>query len=265
MDRTVATGTGYAGQYRPEVAAVYESLATCPDDLLLFFHHVPYTYRLHNGKTVIQFLYDAHYEGASGVEHYVDQWKTLHGSVDEHRYGEVLAQLQYQAGQAEVWRDAVNTWFAHASHIEDASGRVGHYPGRVEAEAMTLQGYTARDVTPSEDASGGQAVVCPQGTAACSASTKFSGTPGWYDLHVEYFDQDNGASHFRVFIGKQLVDEWTADLQLPRTTRPDSTSSTRRLIPGVALRPGDEIRIEGVPDRQEPAGLDYLEILRAKN
>ena len=37
MDRTVATGTGYVGQYRPSVAKVYESLATCPDDLLLFF------------------------------------------------------------------------------------------------------------------------------------------------------------------------------------------------------------------------------------
>ena len=64
MDRTVATGTGYIGQYRPAVAKVYESLETCPDDLLLFLHHVPYTYKLHSGKTVIQYLYDSHYEGA---------------------------------------------------------------------------------------------------------------------------------------------------------------------------------------------------------
>jgi alpha-glucuronidase len=42
MDRTVATGTGYIGQYPKELAEKYESLATCPDDLLLFFHHVPY-------------------------------------------------------------------------------------------------------------------------------------------------------------------------------------------------------------------------------
>ena len=44
MDRSVATGTGYAGQYPPEVAKMYESAATTPDELLLFFHHVPYTY-----------------------------------------------------------------------------------------------------------------------------------------------------------------------------------------------------------------------------
>ena len=48
MDRTVATGTGYIGQYPPGWRPMYESLATCPDDLLLFFHHVPYTYKLHS-------------------------------------------------------------------------------------------------------------------------------------------------------------------------------------------------------------------------
>ncbi len=58
----------------------------------------------------------------------------------------------------------------------------------------------------------------------------------------------------------QWIDEWQADLLLP-TTRLDSTSSTRREIRGVALRPGDEIRIEGRPDGSEPAALDYLEIV----
>ena len=42
MDRTVANGTGYIGQYPPQLAKVYESLDTCPDSLLLFMHHVPY-------------------------------------------------------------------------------------------------------------------------------------------------------------------------------------------------------------------------------
>ena len=71
MDRTVATGTGFIGQYRPGVAAIYESLETCPDDLLLFMHHVPYTHKLHSGKTVIQYIYDSHYEGADAVAGYV--------------------------------------------------------------------------------------------------------------------------------------------------------------------------------------------------
>ncbi len=74
MDRTVETGTGYIGQYSPPVAAIYESLKTCPDDLLLFMHHVPYTYVLHSGKTVIQHFYDTHYQG-------VDEVAALPGAV----------------------------------------------------------------------------------------------------------------------------------------------------------------------------------------
>jgi alpha-glucuronidase len=82
MDRTVATGTGFIGQFRPPVAKMYESLETCPDDLLVFMHHVPYTYKLHSGKTVIQHIYDAHYEGAQAAARYVDQWKTLKDAID---------------------------------------------------------------------------------------------------------------------------------------------------------------------------------------
>ena len=260
MDRTVATGTGYIGQHRPAVAERFESLASCPDDLLLFLHHVPYTYQLHSGKTVIQYIYDSHYEGAAAVAGYVEQWKSLRGLVDEQRFRDVLAQLEYQAGQAVVWRDAVTTWFARASKIADAKERVDHYPGRVEAESMTLAGYAAERVTPAEDASGGKVVACPSGAKSCTASTKFAGQPGWYTLHVEYFDQANGVAHYRVWVNGQAIDEWAADLRLP-SIRLDSTTSTRRTIAGIALRPGDEIRIEGVPDGGEVAALDYLEIV----
>jgi alpha-glucuronidase len=77
---------------------------------------------------------------------------------------------------------------------------------------------------------------------------------------VEYFDQANGAAHYRVWVNGQAVDAWVADLRLP-SIRLDSTTSTRRTITGVALRPGDEIRIEGVPDGGEVAALDYLEVV----
>jgi alpha-glucuronidase len=260
MDRTIATGTGYIGQYREPVARRYESLETCPDDLLLFLHHVPYTYKLHNGKTVVQYIYDSHYEGATAVEGWVRQWKTLAGRVDERRYQEVLAQLEYQSGQAIVWRDAVSNWFLRASKTPDAKGRVGKYPGRTEAESMTLEGYTVRNVIPWEGASGdGKAVSCP-GPQACSAGMKFDGAAGWYNVAVQYFDQPNGASKFRFFVGDQMVDEWIADKQRVPARGMDSSASTRRNIPGVALRPGDAIRIEGIRDGGETAGLDYIEI-----
>src|SRR6185369_15800466 len=103
MDRSVAKGTGYIAQYREPVARLYESPATCPDDLLLFLHHVPYKHLLHSGKTVIQYIYDSHYEGAAMAEGFVAEWQSLKGRVDDRRYAEVLAMLQYQAGRAQVW------------------------------------------------------------------------------------------------------------------------------------------------------------------
>jgi alpha-glucuronidase len=257
MDRTVATGTGYIGQYPAAVARAYESLETCPDDLILFLHHVPYTYVLHSGKTVIQHIYDSHFEGAEAVEGFVREWISLEGRIYGRRYEEVRSQLEYQAGQAQVWRDAVTSWFHRTSGIADATGRVGNYPGRVEAEAMSLDGYVAAQVAPWEAGSGGKAVRCA--AAHCAASFRYGGEPGWYTLRVRYFDQNNGAARFRLLVGNQLVDEWTAGDRLP-TQKIDGSSSVRRAISGIALRPGDQIRIEGMPDGGESAAIDYLEI-----
>ena len=50
VDRTRATGTGFTGQYPQPWSTVYESLERCPDELLLFFHHVPYGHVLHSGS-----------------------------------------------------------------------------------------------------------------------------------------------------------------------------------------------------------------------
>jgi len=125
MDRTIATGTGYIGQYPPAVQKLYEPLANCPDNLLLFFHHVPYTYVLHSGKTVIQHIYDSHYEGADRARDFIAQWKALEGHIDEERYRDILARFEYQAGEAAVWRDAICTWIYRLSSIPDDKGRVG--------------------------------------------------------------------------------------------------------------------------------------------
>jgi len=260
MDRTVATGTGFTGQYAPEVAKVYESLLTTPDNLLLWFHHVPYTYKLQSGKTVIQHIYDSHYEGAEQAENYVSDWERLKGRVDEERYREILARLEFQAGHARVWRDSVCGWFNRMSGIPDAAGRVGKYPDRIEAESMQLSGYVPIDVVPPENASGGKGIEC-RAREGCSARFQFSGAAGWHSMDIEYFDQNNGESRFRVFVNDQLVDEWVANNQLP-AKKPGGDSSSRRRIKGIALRPGDEIRIEGIPDGQEFAGLDFVAIRR---
>jgi alpha-glucuronidase len=259
MDRTVATGTGYIGQYPPELAKTYESLATCPDNLLLFMHHVPYTHVLHSGKTVIQHVYDSHYEGAAGAVQLYVEWTTLKGRMDDERFDKVEGLLQYQAGHAIVWRDAVSNWFLRMSGIPDAKGRAGNYPDRVEAESMELRGYAPVDVTPWETASGGKAVICKD--AECAAETSFNGTAGKYRVAVEYFDFHDGASTFSLQLNGKELARWIANNTLP-TDKMNGSTSTRYLLPeSVTLKPGDKLEVVGHPDGPEPAPLDYISIV----
>jgi alpha-glucuronidase len=260
MDRTTATGTGFTGQYAPPVAKIYESPATTPDNLLLWFHHVSYAYRLRSGKTVIQHIYDSHYEGAEKAENYVNQWRSLEGLIDEDRYRLILNRIEFQAGHARVWRDAVCNWFRKMSGIPDASKRVGNYPDRTEAENMQLSGYTPIDIIPWENASGGRGIACliPSG---CAAEYRFDRVDGKYDINIEYFDQNNGISMYLLFVNERLIDGWAADNNLP-AKKPGGDSSSRRRIREVSLHANDKIRIEGIPDSDEHAGLDFVEIIK---
>ncbi|WP_082451961.1 alpha-glucuronidase family glycosyl hydrolase, partial [Paenibacillus ihuae] len=123
VDRTTATGTGYTSQYAQANMERYESLDSCPDDLLLFFHHVPYTHVLHSGKTVIQHIYDTHFEGTERANGLLSDWKLLKGQVDEQAYSHVEARLREQAAHSNEWRDRINTYFLRKSGIPDQHGR----------------------------------------------------------------------------------------------------------------------------------------------
>jgi alpha-glucuronidase len=89
----------------------------------------------------------------------------------------------------------------------------------------------------------------------------YEGPDGWFTIRTQYFDQNNGVSKFRLFVGDQQVDQWIAEDNIP-TRKPDGSSSTRRTTSGISLRKGDIIRIEGMPEGGETAALDYLEIVR---
>jgi len=212
---------------------------------------------------VIQHIYDSHYEGASRAEGFVGQWQSLRGKIDEQRYREVLERLNYQSGHAEVWRDAICTWFLHESGIPDVKGRAGNYPSRIEAEAMRLDGYQIEAITPWETASGGKAVTCGAGARSCSARVQYQGGPGWYDIAIRYFDQNNGVARFKLLIAGQVVAEWDASDTLP-SAKLDGHTATRYVAAGLALRPGDEIVVEGAPDGGDSASLDYVEIRPSK-
>lgn len=142
VDRSVATGTGYAGQYPSPWRETYESTDSCPDELLLFFHHVRYDHVLHSGKTVIQHIYDTRHEAVEQLDGVEAAWDSLADLVDgggaggdgggdggvvsaayDERMRELLAE---QRRSAIEWRDQVRTYFFRKSGIPDAAGHPIH-------------------------------------------------------------------------------------------------------------------------------------------
>lgn len=265
MDRTVSNGTGFSGQYPQEIYEMYENIETTPDDLLLWFHHVPYTQRLKSGKTVIQHFYDAHYTGAETAQTFVPLWESLKGKIDEERYNDVLFRQIYQAGHSLVWRDAIVNFYHNLSGIPDTAGRVGHHPWRVEAENMELDGYEKYVVSPFEAASNYLAIVTKTNTTVGTASTKLQYPSGIYDIGVNYYDMYGGKSQYSMYLNNKLIAQWTGNNEDILGHDPsiylDGHSATRKTFHGIKVNKGDTLKIVGTPNGVEPAPLDYVVFL----
>ncbi len=126
VDRTMK-GTGYTSQYNEPNFSMYENKETCPEELLLFFHYIRYDYMLKTGKTLIQHIYDTHFEGVEAVEKMLENWKSLDGLVPEDVYKRVLQRLKMQSESSKEWRDRVNTYFYRKSGVDDAAKRKIYY------------------------------------------------------------------------------------------------------------------------------------------
>ena len=120
IDRTT-TGTGLLAQYPPIFAAQFEDPAACPDGYLLFFHRLPYSFRMRDGRTLIQRIYDDHFEGYEEVLKMQEILSKLH--LPERDRPLVEERMQRQLANAREWRDVVNTFFHRLSGIPDAKGR----------------------------------------------------------------------------------------------------------------------------------------------
>lgn len=120
IDRT-QSGTGYVLQYPPNMRAKYDSTDVCDDKLLLFFHRLPYSYIMRDGRTLIQRIYDDHFEGATMVQAMKETLATL--DLPEKVKENVIGRMNYQIKNACEWRDVINTFFHRFSGIDDAKGR----------------------------------------------------------------------------------------------------------------------------------------------
>lgn len=115
--------TGYTSLYPSPLRELYSDIDTCPDELLLFFCRVPYTHILHSGKTVIQHIYDSHFDGYEQAVEFARLWEELEGRLDRRVYENGRKRLKEQLRSAREWRDIINAFFHRLSGIEDEKGR----------------------------------------------------------------------------------------------------------------------------------------------
>lgn len=116
-------GTGYAGLYREPNASLYDNPEKCPEELLLFFHHMPYEYRLQSGKTILQHIYDTHFDGVALVDEMVRRFEELKGKLPEKQYERMAQRFAHQKEHSREWRDQINTYFYRKTGIPDEEGR----------------------------------------------------------------------------------------------------------------------------------------------
>lgn len=113
FDRTVATGSGATAQYRDPYRSLYEHLETCPEQYLLWFHHVPWDYRLANGRTLWQSLCDHYDAGVRRVAAYRVLWQSIAvmSYVDPMRWRQVDKLLVIQLDNARQWQHTCLNYF----------------------------------------------------------------------------------------------------------------------------------------------------------
>ena len=134
FDRT-ATGSNAVAQYAPEAARRFADPATTPPELLLWFHHLPWDYRMPSGRTLWAELV-AHYDhGVAEVDAMQEQWRRLRPLIDPARYADVEQRLAQQRREAQWWRDACLAYFQHVSGLP--------LPPGARAPAHALDDYRA--------------------------------------------------------------------------------------------------------------------------
>ncbi len=118
FDRTVATGSGNTGQYPEPLASMYENIETCPENLLLWFHHVPWDYRMKNGNTLWEDICQHYNDGIETVRGYLDTWAEVRNYVDADTWNKVQERLLIQEADARWWRDACVQYFQRFSKMD---------------------------------------------------------------------------------------------------------------------------------------------------
>ena len=110
FDRTL-NGSANVKQYPDSLCRLYNDIKTCPENLLTWFHHVPWDFRMKSGRTFWNELCHKYDEGVHQARHFLAVWDAMQPYVDSQRFNEVQRKLRIQARDAEWWRDACLLYF----------------------------------------------------------------------------------------------------------------------------------------------------------
>ena len=110
FDRT-HTGSNATAQYREPYCSIYDNINTCPERYLLWFHRVPWSYRLKSGRTVYEEMAYRYTRGVNEVEDFIRVWNEAKPYIDDQRWQEVDARLQHQLENAKQWRQVCLDYF----------------------------------------------------------------------------------------------------------------------------------------------------------
>lgn len=105
------TGSDAVSHYFPPLNNIYNDISTCPENLLLWFHHVPWNYKMNDGKTMWDALCYKYDSGVQQVREYQKVWDRMEQYIDYRRFEEVQSKLKIQARDAVWWRDACLLYF----------------------------------------------------------------------------------------------------------------------------------------------------------
>ncbi|MGN1263247.1 MAG: alpha-glucuronidase [Prevotella sp.] len=106
-----STGTDAVSQYREPYRSLYDNPQTCPEEYLLWFHHLPWDYKMADGTTLWQSLVNHYNHGVAMVDSTVVLWRQMAPYIDKQRFDEVERRLLHQQENAREWRDHCLNYF----------------------------------------------------------------------------------------------------------------------------------------------------------
>lgn len=115
FNRTTRGGSGNTRLYPDSLYLIYNNVETCPERLLLWFHHLPWTHRMHSGETLWDALCHQYDQGVREAEDFARIWKAMRPYMDPQRHEAQQRLFDKQARDAWWWRDACLLYFQQFS------------------------------------------------------------------------------------------------------------------------------------------------------